>query len=137
MNEVNFLIIAAIVVVIFAMVCHFKNQIMEFVWKIFYRRVSDEKLEKLVRCQYEAYELNRKAYNQEGVDWLLEMAKHLCCLWTGKLSTAQTFCFEDFPEHLKESFAEKEQELRQILDYWQEAEKNLTYELNRRKYFNT
>lgn len=136
MINVNFLAIAAIVVIAIFLVYTYRNQILELVWKIFVRKISDEKLERIVRQQYEAYDLNRKAYNEEGIDWLLDMAKHLCGLWTTKLSLAQNFCFEDFSDKIKQDFSSKQEELSRILSYWQEAEKNLTYELNRRKYFN-
>lgn len=136
MINVNFLAIAAIVVIAVALVYFHRNQILELIWKIFVRKISDEKLERIVRQQYEAYDLNRKAYNEEGIDWLLDMAKHLCCLWTNKLALSREFCFADYPDNIKQDFFEKQQEQTRILSYWQEAEKNLTYELNRRKYFN-
>ena len=50
-----------IVLIVGLIVMAFRHQIWEFAWKVFYANLSDEKLEKLVRQEYESYELSRVA----------------------------------------------------------------------------
>lgn len=113
MKTFDLLVFAFMVLVLIAM---FRNQIIECVWKVFYSNLSDEKLEKIVRKEYEAYELNRRAYNDDGLNWLLQMAQHLQAVWKAKSCS------------LSEN---------SIFSYWKEAEKQILAELNRRKYFNS
>ena len=100
----------------------FRHQILELVWKVFFANLSDEKLEKLVRKEYETYELNRQAYNDEGVDWLLQMAQHLQSVWKSKYNLA-----------IQNSGAEHDE----VFSFWKKAEEKLLSEINRRKYFNS
>ncbi len=102
----------------------FRNQLISVVWKIFYANLSDEKLEQVVRKEYETYESDRSAYNEEGLTWLLQMAQHLQIVWKHKQ-------FSGVGHSLKSHF-----DKNQVLSYWKNAEENLISEINRRKYFN-
>ena len=102
----------------------FRNQLISVVWKIFYANLSDEKLEQVVRKEYETYESDRSAYNEEGLTWLLQMAQHLQIVWKHKQ-------FFGVGHSLKSHF-----DKNQVLSYWKNAEENLISEINRRKYFN-
>ena len=92
------------------------HQILEFIWKVFYANLSDDKLEKLVRREYEIYDLDHRIYNDEGLNWLLQMSQHLQLIWKAKSCALSD---------------------NSIYSYWKEAEKQLIAELNRRKYFNS
>lgn len=111
-----------IVLIVGLIVMAFRHQIWEFAWKVFYANLSDEKLEKLVRQEYESYELNRRAYNDEGVDWLLQMAQHLQSVWKNKYNLAlQNSSGEPF----------------EVFSFWKKAEENILAEIKRREYFNS
>lgn len=111
-----------IVLIVGLIVVAFRHQILEIVWKVFYANLSDEKLEKLVRKEYETYELNHRAYNDEGLNWLLEMAQHLQSVWKSKYSLAlQNSSGEPF----------------EVFSFWQKAEENILADIKRREYFNS
>ena len=119
MVNLDLLVIALFIGLI---VAAFRHQILELVWKVFCDNLSDEKLEKLVRKEYETYELNRRAYNDEGLDWLLQMAQHLQSVWKSKYNLA-----------LKNSKGEP----FEVFSFWKKAEEKILAEINRRKYFNS
>lgn len=119
MVNLDLLVIALFIGLI---VAAFRHQILELVWKVFCYNLSDEKLEKLVRKEYETYELNRRAYNDEGLDWLLQMAQHLQSVWKSKYNLA-----------LKNSKGEP----FEVFSFWKKAEEKILAEINRRKYFNS
>ena len=100
-----------------------KTVLSVFAWGIFFKNVSDEKLEKIVRDQYELYNQDRKAFNDDGLCWLIDMARHMCFIWKDKVAAFD-----------KDLVKAREKQM-QILSYWQEALQQLTYEENRRKYF--
>ncbi len=114
--------VLVIVLIVGLIMMAFRHQILEIIWKVFYANLSDEKLEKLVRKEYETYELNRQAYTDEGLDWLLQMAKHLQTVWKAKyglaVQSSNGMAFEVFA-------------------FWQRAEERLQAEINRRNYFNS
>lgn len=114
----------------------FRNQILERAWRFYLRRASDEQLEKAVRLQYEAYERDRRSFSLEGLDWLLEMSRYLSHIWSGKLCIARECHGSDYSEPVRQALEKKEKLNSAILEFWQNAEKHLTYEINRRKYFN-
>ena len=111
-----------IILIVGLIVVAFRHQILEIVWKVFYANLSDEKLEKLVRKEYETYELNRLAYNDEGLNWLLEMAQHFQSVWKSKYNLAlQNSSGEPF----------------EVFSFWQKAEENILADIKRREYFNS
>ncbi|MCX4348181.1 MAG: hypothetical protein OSJ76_00160 [Alphaproteobacteria bacterium] len=123
MIKLYFLIIAAIAAIIVVLFSFYKDRIIGFAWGIFFKNVSDEKLEKIVRDQYELYNQDRKAFNDDGLCWLIDMARHMCFIWKDKVAAFD-----------KDLVKAREKQM-QILSYWQEALQQLTYEENRRKYF--
>ena len=104
--------------------------------RFYLRRASYEQLEKAVRLQYEAYERDRRSFSLEGLDWLLEMSRYLSHIWSGKLCIARECHGSDYSEPVRQALEKKEKLNSAILEFWQNAEKHLTYEINRRKYFN-
>ena len=123
MIKLDFLIIAAISAIIVVLFSFYKERIIGFYCGIFFKNVSDEKLEKIVRDQYELYNQDRKAFNDDGLCWLIDMARHMCFIWKDKVAAFD-----------KDLVKAREKQM-QILSYWQEALQQLTYEENRRKYF--
>ena len=114
--------VLVIVLIVGLIMMAFRHQILEIIWKVFYANLSDEKLEKLVRKEYETYELNRQAYTDEGLDWLLQMAKHLQTVWKAKYGLA-------VQSSNGMAFV--------VFAFWQRAEDRLQAEINRRNYFNS
>ena len=114
----------------------FRNRILERAWRFYLRRASNEQLEKAVRLQYEAYERDRRSFSLEGLDWLLEMSRYLSHIWSGKLCIARECHGSDYSEPVRQALEKKEKLNSAILEFWQNVEKHLTYEINRRKYFN-
>lgn len=123
MTKLSFFIIAAIAAMIIGLIHFAKDRIIGLIWNIFFKYASDEKLERIVRYQYEFYNQNRKAFNDDGLCWLIDMATYLCCVWRNKIKV---------PE---KDFNKIRPEQSQTLSYWQNALQQLTYEVNRRKYF--
>ncbi len=131
MMRLNFLIIAVTTAMIFGLVYANRNYILGVAWKIFFKYVSDEKLEKIVRQEYEFYNRNRRAYTEDGLCWLIDMAYHLCSVWKIKIAALQKTYSAGATEDIKLSV----QKQSHILSYWQDALQQLMYEVNRRKYF--
>ena len=112
---VNFDFLMIMLVVTLVAITIFQKQLWNLIWKIFNSFISSDKLEKLVRQEFECFELNQRAYNDEGVSWLLEMARYF-----QKIKKCQKCTNSDFFN---------------VFSFWKNAEEKLETELYRREYF--
>lgn len=145
MNNVGiWLIVIAIAAALVAY--KFRIRLIELVWKLCFKYLSDEKIEKMVRFQYESYKENHRIFTDDGIDWLLQMSDYLVCIWQQKSDLSLEFCLAEYSEEVESEKAfsseflqllkQKHGKHARILAYWQEARHSLTCELNLRKYFN-
>lgn len=112
---VNFDCLMIMLVIALVAMTIFQKHVWNLIWKIFNSFISSDKLEKLVRQEFECFELNQRAYNDEGVSWLLDMARHF-----QKMEKCRKCKNSDFLD---------------AFSFWQNAEEKLETELYRREYF--
>lgn len=147
MNNVGiWLIVAAIATAAWG-AYKFRTRITELVWKLCFKYLSDEKIEEMVRFQYESFKENRRNFTNDGIDWLLQMSDYLVCIWQHKADLSLEFCLNEYSDEVSSEGAlsseflqllkQKHGKHAKILAYWQEARHSLTCEINLRKYFNS